>query len=380
MAARCREVRKGLPQIPIATIFTFVVMALSLRQKSFHQMDWWARLESVRRFLGSRRRMVVSRTTLWRVLPAMDREALREFLQQHYGAWKQRTSGGQLTLPSGRKVRLGILDGSLFGDAASFLLVKGDAGDFFLDVEVWPGPGKELPSSEILMDRAIDRHGKGFVDLVAGDGLYINAPFLTAMRAHGVHALVKIKHQEETRLNLLSDAKALFDSDATRDALEIVEGTDADRGVSYRVEAAPGFEHTGYAGKLKVARVVERRIKKGGRVPEPFWIVTTDEKLEAKDLRELAHLRWSVENQGFKMLNDQLHSKHIWTRGKNRRAIFETLTLLMFLAFALIKGYEASLEEESLWEAHRVRRLTLQALVTGLVDGLGHALPLLSTA
>jgi hypothetical protein len=364
----------------MATIFLFVVMGLALRQKSFHQMDRWARLESVRRFLGSRRRLVVSRTTLWRVLPAMDRAALREFVQEHYIAWKQKAPVA-FTLPSGRQIRMGIVDGSKFGHVyASCLQVKGDGGEFFLDVELWPGEGKELASSEGLLERVVRRHGRSFVELIACDGLYMNAPFLTQMRGHGLQVLVKIKHREEKRLNLLADARAIFDSEETRDGVEIAEGTDPSRGVSDRVEAAPGFQHAGYAGTLKVARVVEKRIKKGGRVPEPFWIVTSDESLKAQDLRELAHQRWSVENQGFKMLNEQLNSKHVWTRGKKFRETFEALILLMFLAFALVKAFQRSLDEPCLWQTYRVRRLTLQALATTLTDALERGPTLLSTA
>jgi hypothetical protein len=66
------------------------------------------------------------------------------------------------------------------------------------------------------------------------------------------------------------------------------------------VAAASGFHHTGFADPLKVARVRTHRLKgpRKGKT-ETFWIITKDLTLSAAQMRELAHLRWSIENHAF---------------------------------------------------------------------------------
>lgn len=63
MAMGLPETRKK-PQIPIGTLFLFVVMGPVLRKKSFHQMHLWARTAPAKRLLGSPRPRVASDATL----------------------------------------------------------------------------------------------------------------------------------------------------------------------------------------------------------------------------------------------------------------------------------------------------------------------------
>lgn len=51
MAATVPETRKK-PQIPIGTLFLFVVVGLVLRKKSFHRMDLWARTAPAQAAVG----------------------------------------------------------------------------------------------------------------------------------------------------------------------------------------------------------------------------------------------------------------------------------------------------------------------------------------
>jgi hypothetical protein len=81
-------------------------------------------------------------------------------------------------------------------------------------------------------------------------------------------------------------------------------------------------------------------------------------------MRELAHRRWSIENEGFRALSAAVDSKHVWTRGKNAAAIFPILMLLMFLAFTLTLAFHAHLDAKVLWETFRLKRVTLGHLVS----------------
>lgn len=371
-AMRLREFRKK-PQIPMATIYLLMVGSLALRKQSFHQIDLFARQEGVRGWMGSRRPMVASDCTLWRVLPRMDRSQVREDVQQAYELLK-RQGFGEVELPGGRRLRAAAVDGSeLGGRFASVVEILG-AHAVPLDLEPCEGKGKELPSSARVLRRVAERHGRGFVDIVLGDGLYITQEMLTLCRRDlGTHLLVKT-HELDSLL-VLQDAEELFRAGGTfvRD-VEHVSGTDGERGMQYEVWAARGFHHAEFPDELKVARMKITMLKgeRKGQT-ETHWIVTTDLTLSAAQMRELAHRRWSIENHTFRALNAHMNSKHVWTRGTQAKKTYETLLLLMLLAFTLTLAYHAHVDVDELWESRRLRRLTLAYAVECLLLSLRDA-------
>lgn len=332
--------------------------SLALRKQSFHQIDLFARTEEAKKWLGSKRPMVASDATFWRVLPLMDRSQLRQFVRDAYRRLR-RQGHGTLSLPSGRKLRAAAVDGTCWGGRyASAVEILGKPS-VVMDFEPAPGHGHELATSEKVLRRATESFGKGFVDIVLGDGLYITQAMLRLCRKElGTHLLVKT--QELDSLNILKDAEAIFQ--AGRDpGVEHRSGIDLGRGLRYEVWAARGFHHDGFDEELKVARVVTEPLKgEGGR--ETFWIITTDLELSGEDMRELAHLRWSIENHGFRALNEAMNSKHVWTRGAKAAEVFEALMLMMLLSFMLVVTYHAELDGEKLFRKCKIRRLTLKQL------------------
>jgi hypothetical protein len=350
------------PEISMARIFLLVVGGLALRKQSFHQIDLFARSKGAKKWLGSGRPMVASDATLWRVLPQMNRSELRSFIQQAYRMLRKK-GHGKLQLPSGRRIRAAAVDGTCWGGRhASALEMLGDAG-IVVDFEPSPGPGHELATSERLLRRVFQEFGDlpgGLADIVLGDGAYITQGMLRLCRDElKTHLLVKTK--EVDSLLILKDAEALFNQAEGDRGIQRDRGIDAERGLSYEVWAAPGFEHEGYDGPLKVARVRTQLLKGKGET-ETFWVITTDETLSANDMRELAHRRWSIENHGFRALNEAMNSKHIWTRGKNSEATFEALMLMMILSFMLVIAYHAQVDPNMLWRKYRLHRLTLRQL------------------
>lgn len=334
---------------------------LALRKHSFHQIDLFARTEGAKKWLGSKRPMVASDATFWRVLPQMNRCQLRQFVREAYRRLRKR-GHGTLGLPSGRKLRAASVDGTCWGrQYASAVEVLGKPS-VVIDFEPCPGKGHELSASETVLRRAVESFGKGFVDIVLGDGLYITQEMLRLCRKDlGLHLLVKTK--ELGSLNILQDAEALFGAGREFErGVDRRQGIDLVRGLRYEIWAARGFHHAGFKDELKVARVMTDPLK-GKRERETFWIITTDLGLSAEDMRELAHLRWSIENHGFRALNEAMNSKHVWTRGKRAAEVFEALMLMMLLSFILVVAYHAELDEERLFRKCRVRRLTLKQLV-----------------
>lgn len=348
------------PDIPISQLFRLIVGGLALRKKSFHQIDLFARTDGAKKWLGSKRPMVASDATFWRVLPVMDRSQLREFVRRGYELLRKK-GHGTLRLPSGRLLRAAAVDGTTWGGRyASAVEILGKPSAV-IDFEPALGKGHELAASEIVLRRLAKSLNKGFVDIVLGDGLYITKEMLGLCRNElGTHLLVKTKELES--LNILKDAEALFAAGGEFEAeVEHRQGTDLGRGLSYQIWAAGGFHHAGFKDDLKVARVKTKPLK-GEAERETFWIVTTDLTLSAEDMRELAHLRWSIENHGFRALNEAMNSKHVWTRGAKAAEVFEALMLMMLLSFMLVVAFHAELEQEKLFRKCRIRRLTLKQL------------------
>lgn len=385
MALRCTDPRKR-PEIRMSTIFMFVVLGLALRRCSFLRMDDTARLGHWKQWFGTCRKMVVSDSTLLRLLPRMDVVQLRLFLREGYVRWKEK--GGYWTLASGRRIRLAVVDGSTFGKhSTSCFIVKADHGEYFLDHERWEKRGKELPCTTTLVERVL-----GFlqVDMIGGDGLYVSAPFWKACRLKKAHVYVKCKVQEADRLEVLRDARALFDASNSAGEIETAKGVDLDRNVSYEVQAAAGFQHAEYNGTVKVARIVEKRLKPlppshrgsvDSRPVDPvFWVISTDETMSAQDMRELGHLRWTIENQGFKMLNEHMKSKRRWTRGKDSEKTFDALLLMMFLSFNLIKAFERSGDVQRTARRTGGKKLTLHCAVEWILVAIADAAPIPDTA
>jgi len=365
------------PEIPISRIFLLVVGALALRKQSFHQIDLFARNKGAKKWLGTSRPMVASDATLWRVLPQMNRTELRDLVHQAYRRLRKK-GPGKVELPSGRKIRAAAVDGTCWGKRyASAVEMLGEA-PVVLDFEPAPGQGHELATSEAVLRRVFDRFHDlegGLADIVLGDGAYITQKMLRLCREElRTHLLVKTK--ELDTLLILKDAEALFN--ASGDLASEIEhrtGNDLQRNLRYEVWAARGFHHAEFDGELKVARVVTEPLKGQGE-RETFWIVTTDLELSAEDMRELAHLRWTIENHGFRALNDAMNSKHVWTRGKNSEDIFEALMLMMILSFMLVVAYHAQVDQDALWKKFRLRRLTLRQVAEEWLMSLYDALPL----
>jgi len=131
---------------------------------------------------------------------------------------------------------------------------------------------------------------------------------------------------------------------------------------------AEGLEWQGLT--LTVARVQEWEldVKTGLVERTEFHVLTTATGLTGEDLRELAHLRWEIENNIFKRLNFLVGSKRPWSRKPKvmkmfLRAWMIGLTLLGAYLFEL--GWN---ELKTTWEAMKktwscVIRLMMRSLI-----------------
>lgn len=329
---RFRDGRRKV-QIPVSVIGQAVVEMVPRNQSSLLQVDLEGREPEVKQWFGSDREMLVSDSTRVRSLETFELEPVRRILAETAERLGKR---GWLStrLPSGQKKRLGIVDGSCWGGfQGSVLMLPGGRIDPVAGYRMSPGQGHELATSRALLDDMCRRLHPGFLDLLVADGLYLTGPDLKRARDHwGCHLLVKNPSEE---LTVVRDARDLFDGNPRefQGDLEHVEGFDAERGIRYEITAAAGFSWQGLT--LKVGRVREWHVKpKPGRPAESvFWVVTTDLTLSAEDMREVAHLRWGIENRTFRRLSHLVESKRRLTDSDHVR---EALLGLWFIGLNLL--------------------------------------------
>lgn len=326
------EDKRKRPIIHPGTIFKLIMEMVFFGQKSLLEVDEFGENPWVLKWHRSKRKKVVSDTTIERSLEGFNLEIGREILGEAYESLRHFKTSFK-SLPSGKKLRVGIVDGSDFGGflAASFTI--SGLVNCPLDLEPYRR-GKELEATKNLLSRVKTRLGKGDVDIILGDALYLTKGHISQCKEE-LRSEVLIKTKEES-LTIIEDAKGLFFRGGSElgDGIERVEGVDSKRMVKYQIIACGGFKWQYLPYEFKVAYVREEKFKpiKGRPEVEEFWVITTDLSLSAEDMRELAHFRWEIENNVFKRLNSLVGSKRGYIRNVR---VKEALLLIWFLGLML---------------------------------------------
>lgn len=223
---------------------------------------------------------------------------------------------------------------NLGGGGGSVLAVSGKS-DGVVDLERYQNRGCELEASRTVLKRAFRNLGKGFFGIIGGDGLYATKEDFELCLDHGSHLLVKT---DEETLTVVQDANHLFHvQNATKlEGIFQQKGHDPKRDLDYEVMWAEGFEWQGL--RLTVAWVEEwaLNLKTGVVERTEFYALTTATGLTGEDLRELAHLRWEIENNIFKRLNHLIGSKRSWSR---KPKVMETLLRIWMIGLTLLGAY-----------------------------------------
>ena len=360
------EDKRKRPVIPTVQIFESLVQMPVFGQKTLLELDGFLRTPEARKLHGSDRKRVASDSTVERVTEGLDRKSVQRI------GYDMIDRGDEdhlwdLKLPSGKKLRLGIVDGHWAGGVWASVLAIAGKTDGVVDLERYPGRGHELEASRRVLKRAFENLGKGFFGIVGGDGLYATKDDFQLALDCGSHLLVKT---DEETLTVVQDAKYLFQRPhrAKLEGVFCQKGYDRKRQKDYEVTLAEGFEWQGLT--LMVAWVQEWELNaQTGLVEQTqFFVLTTATGLMGEDLRELAHLRWEIENNIFKRLNFLVGSKRPWSRKAKvmemfLRAWMIGLTLLGACLFE--RGWKGL---ETTWEAMKktwscVTRLMMRSLI-----------------
>jgi len=343
MGFRASQVTDGrvAPDIAASVVFHAVCFMGALGLPSLLQCDQALRTPVGQKWFGQKK-PAASDSTLARSLESMGFDELRSIL---HNAYRLGCGAGMSKCPlrSG-SLRIGIVDGSVFGRFQASCLEVVGVESLMVDLEEIPKRGKELPSSYALLRRCKETFGLGFVDVMLGDGLYLNAPYFN-LCLQELHCDALVKTDDATR-NIIKDAMGLF-AHADKFGEDIVqwEGTDIERLRSYNGMMASGFTLDGVDASLSVVWIREEDIRTGESYE--FWVVASSEylcqPLYGEEMRELAHWRWDTENDGFKALNQHVHTKHIYSHDSHAS---EAILLILFLIFNLLGIYLHHYQEQ----------------------------------
>jgi hypothetical protein len=281
-------------------------------------------LPEVKQLIGSRRKQVVSDTTIERRLLGFTLSSLRWLLEAQIK--NVRSSGyGKIKLGSGRKLHVGVVDGTSIGKKLASVFYLLGVVSMFVDVEKIEKMGKELKASWKLVEHHLSKF-----ELLLVDGLYYVKERINWLKQNGKDILIKTK---ECGLVVLQDAEQLFANRDKVEGIEYYEGVEVREDgtkLFYQVWAVGGLQAEGVEVPLKVAKVVMKNIIT--EEEEIFYAITTKQDLTGLEMKELAHDRWWIENKGFKVGNALAALKHAFV---NANHAWEAMTLILFLGLNL---------------------------------------------
>jgi hypothetical protein len=206
-----------------------------------------------------------------------------------------------------------------------------------LDVELLqPGEGEETAAKRLL--ERVFTHYPRYFDVVVGDALYFDAPFINFCLGRNKHVIVTAKG--EHRL-LVQDADGLF-SQQEPGRWVVDRGR---RTVQFWDEE--GFTSCqGVTRPLRFARTVEtmrRRERIAGQWQETeevstwSWTTTlTKAQLSTRGVWRAGHDRWDIENNGFNVLATHWGLNHCF---KHTPTAIVNFLLTSFIVHALLQSF-----------------------------------------
>jgi hypothetical protein len=164
----------------------------------------------------------------------------------------------------------------------------------------------------------------GWVDVVVGDGLYANGPFLSLVADLGMGAITIARKETDEPLR---EAMAIWRIEAPQviqDGPEEIELWDC-----------PDLETLAtYDGPIRVVR--GRVSRENGPEPATWCLLATglpSRRLSAQKLLAIARARWHIENTGFHQWSTRWRFTHVFVHDANG---IEALYWLFFAAYNLL--------------------------------------------
>lgn len=373
------------PQVPGAAVFASAFALFACNRQSLNSLE-----KDLIHFPARLRGLVGPRPpsidTIGRVYALADSDGLRQMLSRVHRRLKRNKA-----LADGDELKVAAVDGHEFFKSRKrccpqcqqrTIQVKGEeVVEYYhqgvvchliehqlavpLDVELLrPGEGEEAAAKRLLA-RVFANYGR-FFDVVTGDALYFDAPFINFCLEKNKHALVVVKGERRV---LLQDAQGLF-------ARQQPGQTWQDGRRTVRCWDAEGFGTAeGVKRPLRVVHTQEttrRRERRAGAWQQKeetsawYWATTLSQgQLSARRVWRAGHRRWDVENDCFNTLSTHWGLDHCF---KHDPAAIVNFVLTLFLAYVLLQCF---------WERNVKAPLrkaigTLLGLAEEMRRGLGH--------
>lgn len=206
-----------------------------------------------------------------------------------------------------------------------------------LDVELLrPGEGEETAAKRLL--ERVFRNYPRFFDIVSGDALYFDAPFINFCLGHHKHVIVTAKG--ENRL-LVQDAAGLFSQQqpgrwVDHQGRRTVQFWDEEGFTSCEGVKQP-------LRFLRTEETVRKRERIAGQWQEKeetttwSWTTTlTKAQLSTRGLWRCGHARWDIENDCFNTLATHWGLNHCF---KHAATAIVNFLLTSFIAYALMQSF-----------------------------------------
>ena len=306
------------------------------------ERDAWARRRLER---------LASADTIGRVFSLIRTEDLRGFVRDLYGRLKrnkalERLHGPSVLILDGHESSASfrrrcpgclarrLSDGRLqFYHRLVLAILPGKTFPFLLDLEPQRPGEDEVGCAMRLLARVLKTYPRAF-DLVVGDGLYLQARFVSWLKEHHKDVLLVLKDE---RRDLLQDALGIFSAEAPE-----VRTEDGVRRRIWDVEDLTSWSALGLP--VRVVRSLERRTVKrqlDGRLEtlesEWVWMTTLSRaRTPSIEVVRLGHGRWDIENRAFLELVEYWHADHVYRH--HPRAI-EAFWLMAILALNLFRAF-----------------------------------------
>jgi hypothetical protein len=318
------------PTIPLATILCAVFLMPFFGLQSLLSLDALARCRAYKKLFNCKRKMVVSDSTIARVLRWLIPEQPKRFLLSFASHFDQLGLLEKALEPHGIPRRIGIIDGSVMGTHRHVTFSLHGSIDYPVMIEDQHTRGKELPVALALIDEAHKQLGSCFPDLILCDSLYFCTNSFETVRSTGAHILIKSSNPEFR--SVLQEARFCFENDVVT-TVETDSGFDDERFCHWSMKKTSG-EFAGYP--IQIAHLVEDYPKRTKNAHCESWIVTTDLSLSSLAFREAAHLRWHIENNVFKRISHLAGTKRFYFKDPRR---FYAMLRLFCAALAALDAY-----------------------------------------
>jgi hypothetical protein len=214
------------------------------------------------------------------------------------------------------------------------LSLVGQAGCVFCDQEPMcrsedgSDKGSEKKAAKRLLERLHKEQILDLFDVLVCDSLYADADFLMAAESYGVIPVVRIKQENYNIMKEIRDLDKYISF--SRDEY------DYERKAHYHYRI---FEHLtswkAYKGTLCIVEIHEQY--DDGKSQEACWVIPQEHvlKLLPALVREIGHLRWQEEINGFRLGNQNLNIKHVLHHEQNSIQIFLFLKLFVLTFFTI---------------------------------------------